>query len=549
MAIRFLFCILSLIVLSETLLAEELILINPKAAQVPAQAPKVIVVPVGQTRVEALKKLAEAQRQSFEAIKSLAEAQQALINAKTEAEKTEASKLIDEARKAITQAKALVETRMKAAQNAATRQPVIVRNGTAYQSSPGSKPLKAVEDPIERLLMLTPSGPIVVEASITIEGKPFRSLRDDLVDQMLKGADIDKDGQCTWEETFSSTHFNFGRYRTMTDQQKQSTLRNYDKNNNGLVDREEARNYLTRVTNTQDFLVVAGSGMRGGYNPRIFSVNGRIYSQGNAAGLDLMPLLDSDKDGVLSEKEIQAAGERLKSRDADDNDLLYAQEVTTNANVAGNNRPVFPNPQMRPTTRNSTIALDEGVTAKQLYHLIWQQYQTAEAEVTKASFPALPGLFASLDKNQDGKLQEEESLAFLTIEPHLKLAVDLGENGKGVSLVKANPALTPTPDVKSSICLELPGTNLKADAELDLPKNPYNDRLGENLSRPLRQRQQRLFGQERIGRVGIPVDADVGHQSRWQNFPQGNYRILHSNTRPAKLAGVCQCDQYGELDF
>ena len=82
-------------------------------------------------------------------------------------------------------------------------------------------------------------------------------------------------------------------------------------NKNGQVDPGEAEFLLTRLF--------------GGQTGEALSL-----PRGNSAarGPDVLTLLDTDNDKRLSAEELKAAAERLKSRDADDNDVLDAVELT-----------------------------------------------------------------------------------------------------------------------------------------------------------------------------------------------------------------------------
>ncbi|MGH7134556.1 MAG: hypothetical protein ACREHD_02385, partial [Pirellulales bacterium] len=55
----------------------------------------------------------------------------------------------------------------------------------------------------ERLILFLPSGPLVVELRMTIDAEPFRAVREELVDDVLKLADCDGDGRATWEEIYN----------------------------------------------------------------------------------------------------------------------------------------------------------------------------------------------------------------------------------------------------------------------------------------------------------------------------------------------------------
>ena len=51
-----------------------------------------------------------------------------------------------------------------------------------------------------RLLLLAPTGPLVIEAEIAISGRPFHIVREQLIDEVFKAADSNGDGKRTWEE-------------------------------------------------------------------------------------------------------------------------------------------------------------------------------------------------------------------------------------------------------------------------------------------------------------------------------------------------------------
>ena len=56
----------------------------------------------------------------------------------------------------------------------------------------------------ERMLVLAPRGPIIVELQITLDGEPYRMRREQLVDNFLKSADANDDGRSTWQEAIAN---------------------------------------------------------------------------------------------------------------------------------------------------------------------------------------------------------------------------------------------------------------------------------------------------------------------------------------------------------
>ncbi len=312
-------------------------------------------------------------------------------------------------------------------------------------------------DPVERFLLLTPRAPLIVEATVTVDGKPFRHLREKLVDEMLVNADVDKDGKATWEEAVKSPRFTFGRFSAPNQQAIQNYIKTFDTNKDTLVDAPEARKFLAQYSGGPAFTVTRGYG----YSRAVaFQANGRLYQSGNVRA-DVKGLLDSDKDGVLSAEEIAAAGERLKSRDADDNDLLYANEIAGSAQQGGRNVQVIR--RGTATYQQTGILLGPAVQASAVFSALRQKYKNKDNKVTADSFGTLPGLFKQLDENKDGQLQQNEVLELNKVKPHIQIAVNLGKNedAKPISLVSLDPSVEKSGEVKDrTISLKRPGLNL-----------------------------------------------------------------------------------------
>lgn len=441
------------------------------------------VKPLPAIQAEQLKKLAQAQGKVAEAIKVLANAQRIFVQAKSAEQKQEAQNEIKAAKLALEKAQNLVEAQMKAAQMSPLRRMTVNagRGGFASPSTASGKPVKASDDPIERFLLFSPSGPLLVEAEITVDGKPFRQLREPLIDKMMTYADSNKDGKATWDEALASSRFSFGRLRITTDNQKAGYLRLYDLNKNGLVERDEASRAYVAITRANSFVVAAGSGGYF-YGRSMVFANGRVSTGGTGASVDLVPILDVDQDGVVSAQEIVKAGERLQSRDADDNELLYPQEILTNSTP---NRTATNSRRARPTTRVSAIAVGSTVSPEEVYQIIKSQYKNRDGDVTVESFLLAKSLFHQLDINDNGKFDADEASRLLDAEPQITLTVDLGPQGKGatikhVSLQKSSNG-KPTDETAS---VEFPGLIFKAKVHQGPANYPYSERLGESyLSR------------------------------------------------------------------
>ena len=75
----------------------------------------------------------------------------------------------------------------------------------ATQSSDSSADAAPVVPPIsrERIVLLAPGNPIIIELQLTIDGRPHTEALERLVDEVLKIADTDGDGRTMWKELCS----------------------------------------------------------------------------------------------------------------------------------------------------------------------------------------------------------------------------------------------------------------------------------------------------------------------------------------------------------
>src|SRR4029079_11900389 len=63
----------------------------------------------------------------------------------------------------------------------------------------------------ERMAILTPGGPIVVDVLVTVDGRSHTALFDEAVSQVLAAADSDKDGHATWKELAANKEYYKGQ--------------------------------------------------------------------------------------------------------------------------------------------------------------------------------------------------------------------------------------------------------------------------------------------------------------------------------------------------
>ena len=263
-------------------------------------------------------------------------------------------------------------------------------------------------DPKERFLVLTPGGPIVVEVTIMSDGKPFRLAREELTAKIIKMAD--GDGKSTWKEASANPRFGFGRFvdYTRSKAQRQAALKRFDRNGNGIVDVEDARFLITEL---------------GGWAAFNISQGAKALSQPN-----IMKVLDTDGDGVISQEELKSAAEKLKSRDANDNDLLESSEVG-----GGRSRNQYRSQlvnRRRTTGRTGTTAYVLGPTANlaAIFTALQTKYGGEDKAIRASNFRWLPGLVTELDLDKNGTLDSREMVGLHLVSPHVVLKVNFGKD-------------------------------------------------------------------------------------------------------------------------
>jgi Ca2+-binding EF-hand superfamily protein len=261
----------------------------------------------------------------------------------------------------------------------------------------------------ERVLLLAPINPLIIEFQLAINGRPHLEAMDRLVEDVLKAADTDSDGRPTWREVIDSKRFKYGQFGNLPfddENDYKQIIERYDVDRDGAVDAGELPRFVTRN---------AGSA-------RSFSVRGVAdfrHTGGNRA--PLWRLLDADEDGAISSDEQAAAAGRMLTRDTDDDEILLPGDVNPQGTL---------DPSMMPQRRRggSTIIRMLGP------HADWDSVRSSlereyagDGYLSADSFPLTPDLFTQLDKNKDGKLLKAEFPGLNDVPPHLVIAIGFGK--------------------------------------------------------------------------------------------------------------------------
>lgn len=296
--------------------------------------------------------------------------------------------------------------------------------------------------PAEKFLLCAPRGPLVVEFEIWIDGQPQGQVFDQLLDEVLKLADTDGDGQPMWKEVTASPKFRYGQFGNLAfdrDNGPKQIIQQYDLNGNGQVDRSELPRFLTRN---------AGGA-------RAFSVRSvEQFKDRNGSGSPTWQALDSDHNGELTQEELTRAAAQLKLYDADDDEILVVDEIRPTADVD-------PNMNARTLGRPGNFARLLGD------HANWDSVRSAlESQYASGSnlhadnFGPMHDIFDYLDENQDGVLLKKEFPRLNDVAAHLRFRIDFGRATKKESPKEAGEEEQPAGESPQSAAMNPPTVKL-----------------------------------------------------------------------------------------
>jgi hypothetical protein len=264
--------------------------------------------------------------------------------------------------------------------------------------------------PAERIALLTPGGPVLVDVRLSLDGQPVGAALDALVEETLAAADTDLDGDPTWRELAANQEYLANR---MTENegdgpsQLDMWTERHDVNRDGRLQAEEAAAWLGRGADR---------------TARAFALRtSRAYSPDPRNASRVWPLLDADEDGRLAADEIDAAGDRLLSLDANDDRVIAAGELASlRDQLAGGAAPAPRSSRL--TSRLAALHLDASSDLERVDYILQDMYAPLQ-DLGPESFPAAPGLFAALDADGDEWLARSELANLRTTPSQLELSV------------------------------------------------------------------------------------------------------------------------------
>jgi Ca2+-binding EF-hand superfamily protein len=268
--------------------------------------------------------------------------------------------------------------------------------------------------PAERLAILTPGGPLLVDARLTIGGKRLTEAFDASVQRVLEVGDSDKDGQSTWKELATDRTYlekEMPKAPAADSRQMKTLIERYDENRDGKIQPGEAAAWLGRDAGTSAKPLAIRST--------------RSYRPVPRATSQVWHLIDSNDDGRLVSEEIAGASNQLLALDADDDRILAPGEMASlreQLAAAGQQRTYVP----REANHYAVMHLNADLDVDRLHYLLSDLY-APQQNLGPNSFSELSVAFKKLDANSDAWLDAEELAAMRTVEAHLEIDVAFEE--------------------------------------------------------------------------------------------------------------------------
>ncbi len=341
----------------------------------------------------------------------------------------------------------------------------------------------------ERLAILTLGGPLLVDVSVTLDGRPHNAVFDEQVKQVLDAADTDKDGRATWKELATNDNYladGQPNRPPIGANQLKTLIERYDENRDGQVQPREAISWLGRNTET---------------SAHAFEVRStRAYLPNPRASSRVWQLVDTDRSGGVSKEELAAAPARFWSFDADDDRVITMPELASLREQleAQNPEMTYTRPEV---DLHAAIYLESEKELDRLESVLGSLYSPRQT-IGVTSLGEQTELFDSLDVNSDGWLEKQELTEFLKVEPHLKLAIDYTSPASPekppatLSVRKRAPEIQLIAQATDHIVLSLGGTRLIVSARDVAPGMAAGQSLDRSQIRVMAHDQyDALFGE------------------------------------------------------
>ncbi len=355
---------------------------------------------------------------------------------------------------------------------------------------------------VQDFVFLAESRPILVRLRVRVEGKPLASAWDDFMKYLFTSLDRDGDGVLSEREVGRAPRVEqltggIGEGGMRGGSKKSLTMKDFDANKDGKVSLAEL-SACYRQNGMTPFQFQFDGMPNAGMDAIVFAFGGsKPEPSVNQVSNAIFELIDANKDGKLTQKELDAAPSLLLARDENEDEILTAREIVPQEKPKDKSKPsamqMMMNlaPRAAATTSPLLIPIPvSGQAPPNLANRIGERYDSSPKKTEAKPFdttpssslngmkpPRKPGVkveskapgkqppkedkkeppkkwtrkqipfdeetFALLDVDKDGALDEKELDAFVRRDPDLCLTVSLdGKDDKPMALeaVSGKPA-------------------------------------------------------------------------------------------------------------
>lgn len=327
----------------------------------------------------------------------------------------------------------------------------------------------------QTIVYLGDTGPVVVRVHVRVDGRSHRQAWETFMDEVFDYLDVDKSGDLAKKEAggapppgvlvsqaggLGGGFGGGGRGPVM------------DADRDGVVSRAEFRDYY-RKSGLSPFQISSSRPSTGVFLVRSFGGSDERPSS-EALNTRLFALLDTDKDGKLSKKELEAAPTILGKLDRDEDEMLTPGEMAGNADRGSSTSDfgdvVLAYDGVRPGGDTRFVLLAEGKTDRVVAQRMLAHYGKEGKQKLEAKRLGL----TKLDRDEDGWLDAEELSRMSDLAPDAEIIVRLGSRKKEeafVQIVKKGKTRLKVEPSKEGVTLTIDN----ARVELRGPDEQKND--------------------------------------------------------------------------
>jgi Ca2+-binding EF-hand superfamily protein len=349
----------------------------------------------------------------------------------------------------------------------------------------GPRPAKAGAADGYDFVFFGESRPVLVRVHVELDGKPLQAVWDDFMGRVFKHLDVNGDGVLSKEEAERAPLPQIllsgaGPFFGPPQMAQGMTMTALDANRDGKVTRQELADYYRRHGAAPFQFRMGGGNNVTGTRVRLLGMAQTGTPSADALNERLFELLDTNKDGKLSRKELEAAPAILMKLDDDDDETVAVNELMQTQAMGGGAGFVVVNSGdfITPTNQPGVVMmLHPGEPRAALARQLLQRYagkggKKGGKKLTRADLGLDQATFDRLDADEDGALDAEELARFDRRPADLELMVRLGTRrggGPEVEVVKRDGEASPlAANVRRSAAgatvLELGNTHLDLQA-------------------------------------------------------------------------------------